>query len=462
MAGKFHAEVFGEGRYKAEQNSTMFSYKIGDGLLLPTSCYDSCTSVECLSDTSSCEDWSGETRPHKVSRQHVGFVHSTPADACETSIIDSKQHTDEIRSLGQKNVAVKELATALTKSCITKEKLSITIPQSEYHIFPSDLPKSIILGCIQSVFDSISSVFNSRFDGDKRSWSVCSSMPDFATRFKIHVYEFDGITHVEMRVESGCSTKSNCVFDMLQAAVGRQEQFDNESSTDLDSLLSSLGSSIPCDQKPTERETRRNLKAMNRLIENGSILELDRVCEFLITTSLHDELCPILTDVSQLLLNRLRSDNIFAIMSNPEMPHVNIIPGAKKKRSLKSNRQKVYSIIPKSNWNTYVKASDALRRLSTSVDCQSVLLENNCTVSYFADLITKSAKQQKAYLFRRNITKVLQNLSACKPYEVLLSGITEKMCQDWLSIETGRFADTDPVFVRSIWKIIKDLGFSCL
>jgi hypothetical protein len=450
----------------------------------------SCTSNECLSDVSSGEEWGdgagarkGEGKACKVARrsprqysflpvEDMGSARDTDRDrdrdsrsssgcssALASRLLLSRDTADAMSRRGD-SAMDEELASAMTRGCLMKERLSITIPKSEYFIFPSDLPKPVIVECVQSLFDAISAVLPSRYDKDKHSWSVYSSIPSLATRFKIHIYDFDGITHIEMRAESGCEKHGRLVFQMLQAAVGRTPPVEDGQPADIDYYLAILCGCVPHSERMEERDLKRNMKSINRAIQVGSAVELETACVSVLQASVFEEMFSVLVECVQPLLDRILTDDITKKISEPSASVANLIPGEKLKTLLKSGRQKCYSVVPNSEWNAYVRASDVLRRLSVTTECQDFILGNSCIVTYFSNFITASVNDHKVFLLRRNIAKVLDNLTASKPYEVLMCGLTETVCLSWLSAVNGHCAYSDPQFIECVRNTMQNLGFS--
>lgn len=434
------------------------------------SCSGSCTSNECLSDSSTCGDElaAGEGNPYKMFRRQYSFLPlldvGISPDLSDRDSIGENSAAREVSGSGHSRcdsaMSETDLAQALNRSCLMKEKLSIMIPQSEYCIFPSDMPKKAIVECMQSIFDSISLLFHSRYDNDKHSWAVYSSIPDLATRFKIHVYDFDGITHVEMRSEAGCEAHARLVFCALQAAVGRHAPptaCEEADPIGVDHYLDNISDCVVHEEILTDRDMKRNLKSICRSIQLGSVSELEAACVSLMQAAVFESMHPLLVEIIPSLLERLIKDDVIKKMSEPVNPEIS---GGKPKSSLRSNRQRGYSMAPRTEWNAYVRASDVLRRLSANTECLDFILQNSCIVTLFFNFISSSLTQLKSFLFRRNMAIILDNLTAYKPSEVLMCGIKEAVCLQWLSADQDNCAASDPLFVKCVLKLMQNLGFS--
>lgn len=467
-------------------HTDVYSSKVCDHPMLLSS-NDSCTSNECLSDVSSCEEWGsteGTGNVYKVARRQYSFL---PVCADVSSARDGDRERDsedsgssssamrggshrDVGSSGRKSdrqlrgdsaMDEIELSTAMDRSCKMKERLCITIPKSEYFIFPSDLPKASIVECLQSLFDLISAIFPSRYDNDKHSWAVYSSIPAMATRFKIHIYDFDGVTHVEMRAESGCEKYGRAVFRMLQAAVGRKPPMEDGLPMDVDYYIGIIADCVPHSDIMGNRDMKRNMKSINRAIQGGSVVELESACVSILQAGVFEDMFPVLADCIQPIIDRILADDITKKIPEPLSPVVNPLSERKvNKIQLKSGRQKGYSVSVKSEWNAYVRASDVLRRLSYFPECQEIMLRNICAVTYFVNFITASEGHQKAFLLRRNIAKVLDNLTTYKPYDVLMCGLTEKVFLSWLSTGSEQYKMRDPQFEKYVRNTMQNLGFS--
>lgn len=421
----------------------------------PLSCGYS-TSTECLSDLSSCEDRSRfDSVTSRGQKEKVARRQSLDSSIPDVHSVNS-YCSDTARDLDMSESAAK--STGSCKGSFMKGKLSITIPQSNYFIFPSDLPKESIVECIQSVFDSISLAFQSRFDKDKRAWAVYSSCSGMTARFKIHIYEFDGVTHVELRAESGCEEPGNIVFHMLQSAVGRCKI---EALPDVDSYFDSVSSFVPVNDRISDRELKRKMKSEIRSINTGSVVELESACISLLQTALFCDMLSAMADSIAPLIDRLIGDDIISLLNQPVFEQVDQSVGLKSsKMSLRPCRQKGYSLLPKSEWNAYVRATDVLRRLSTSEECLECIAQNSCIISYFIKFVTSSLNVKKAFLIRRNIATVLSRISSSKPSDLIMSGLTETICLMWLSMDPQNNCSTeDPQFSMHVRCIMQHLGY---
>lgn len=420
------------------------------------------TSTDCLSDLSSCDESTkdccceyrlGSIR--KVARTErmlspLTDAHSLASGYSDACVTDGSCRCSSTMEDGE------AFSSKIKQPIFLRNKLSITIPQSDYFIFPSDLPKSSMVECIQTILDSISLAFQNRFDKDKRAWAVYSTFSTMATRFKIHVYEFDGVTHVEMRAEAGHGHHAEMVFCMLQAAVGRIASTAAPSAP-LDSFFEVIADCVSPSERISDRDMRRNLKSILRSIQTGSAVELESACMTLLQAALFEELIPVLQESLPTLIDRLIVDNLIGKLSQPAPE-----PPVARRGTSRSRRQRDFSVISDSSWNACVRVTELLRRLSTSVICLDELAHNSSTINFFIKFITESLNCQRAFLMRRNIIIVLSRLSEHKPYETQMAGLAEKDCLNWLYTFMGqeRNALQDPIFLHHVQVIMLNLSFS--
>ena len=425
-------------------------------------CEGSYTSNECMSELSSGDEASKEDHERhvrKIPRRQGMFI---PILDLHSNANSSPSHTMPFRpdrilcsTDAEDDIA---LAGAMSKSCMMRDRLSISIPKSDFFVFPSDLPKHAIVECMQGVFDSISAAFHSRYDRDKRSWAVFTSYPPQATRFKVHIYDFDGITHVEMRTECGSDEHGSLVFRMLQSVVGRAPPGGR--GTALDSYYDSISMHVPPDERVPDRELRRSLKSSQRAIQMGSAVELEDACVLLLQHAVHSDTHDMLSECVPALLERILSDDITDQLTKPIECPVSKITGMKPKGSRRVGRQNGYCVLPGSEWNAYVRASDLLRRLSCNAASQDKMFQNSRFISYLANFITASLDVEKAFLIRRNFAAVFENLTHDYSGEVVLAGVTEAMCTDWATPGAESFASKDPHFLSHVRSVMQNLGVS--
>lgn len=432
----------------------------GKDAVPPNCCEGSYTSNECMSELSSGDECSRDDHDRhvrKIPRRQGMFIpildvhcntHSAPRQptpfrperiACST---DAEEFS--------------ALAGAMTTSCMMRDRLSISIPKSVFYVFPSDLPKHAIVECIQGVFDSIAPAFHSRYDRDKRSWAVYSSYPPQATRFNVHIYDFDGITHVEMRTECGSDEHGSVVFRMLQSVVGRCSPGSH--GPPLDSFYDTISMYVPPNERVPDREFRRSLKSAQRAIQTGSAVELEDTCVMLLQHAAHSDTHDMLSECVPALLERIVSDDIISKLEDPIESPVSKISGMKLKGSRRIGRQQGYCVLPGSEWNAFVKASDLLRRLSCNAASQDKIFQNSQIISYLANFITASLGVEKAFLIRRNFSVVFENLTHDYAEEVVLAGVKEAMCTGWVAPVAESLASKDPLFLSHVRTVMQNLG----